>query len=57
MVRQPDGQVEHILLVAPNGGPAGDHYAGLVGRPVQVAGELYQDGDLQVLRVEQLTGE
>jgi len=54
MIRLADGSVQHVLLTAADGQPAGDHYAGLVGRPVRVTGELYEAGDLQVLRVETL---
>jgi len=52
MVHRPDGRLDHVLLTTATGGPAGDHYAGMVGRSVRVTGELYSEGDLQVLRVE-----
>ena len=57
MIRLADGSVQHVLLTAADGKPASDHYAGMVGRPVRVTGELYATGDLQVLRVETLAGD
>lgn len=54
MIRLADGGVQHVLLTAADGRPASDHYAGMVGRPVRVTGELYEAGDLRILRVETL---
>jgi len=55
MIHLADGSVEHVLLTAANGEPASDHYAGKAARPVRVTGELYEEGDLRILRVETLT--
>ncbi|TFG48291.1 MAG: hypothetical protein E4H38_06730 [Gemmatimonadales bacterium] len=55
MIHLADGRVQHVLLTAANGEPASDQYAGKVGRPVRVTGELYEEGDLRILRVEMLT--
>ena len=43
----------HLLLTAEDGSPAPGRLAELVGRPVELSGEVVREGDLLVMRVGQ----
>ncbi len=54
MTRNPEGRTEHLLLTDADGRQAHQRFKGLVGRPVTVSGPVFQEGDLLVMRVEQM---
>jgi len=52
MTTDASGKMAHYLLTDASGRPAGAFYAEFVGRRVELTGEVIQDADLPVLRVE-----
>lgn len=46
-----DADALHLLLTAEDGRPAPGYFAELVGRPVELSGEVVREGDLLVMRV------
>ena len=52
LVRDAEGNAEHLLLVGADGGPVNDDVLDMIAEPVEVTGELLRYDDLLVLRAD-----
>lgn len=55
LVRQADGMAQYYLLVSPTGEPINKDILDLVAEPVDVTGELIQQGELLILKTDPKT--
>lgn len=55
LVRQPDGTAQYLLLVSADGRPVNHEVLDLVAEPVEITGEVEQQGDLMILRADPAT--